>query len=223
MTPRRPSPARPGARPGARPRKAAASSATSGPAVQPRRATADNRPATGTRPAPEHAVLRLGGADGLPVPLRALALGVVLLLAFVVTFPSLRGYLAQQAQYDALTERIAQAKATSTALEQELQQWQDEDYVKAQARERLSYVMPGETTYVVVGADKLTSTTSAAATTSDGTTHLPWYETLRQSARVAGAVDTGALEPAQQGWSTTTPTTGDTATTGATATSTTTP
>ena len=96
---------------------------------------------------------------------------VVLLGAFVVTFPSLRGYLSQQAQYDAIVKELDRARATSATLEAELAQWQDDDYVRSQARERLSYVMPGETTYVVVGAEQFEDEAEHARV-------LAWYQAL---------------------------------------------
>ena len=153
-------------------------------------------------------MLRLGGPDGIAVSARVLILAVVLLFAFVITFPALRGYLSQQAQYDAVVRQLEEARATSTALESELAQWDDEAYVRAQARERLAYVMPGETTYVVVGAeqfeDKRGHDADAAAQTEAGS---PWYSVLRESAEVAGATDEAlAPEESQRGWSTSVPT-----------------
>ena len=155
---------------------------------------------------PQHTVLRLGGPDGVAVPARVLVLVLVLLGAFVVTFPSLRGYLHQQAQYDAVVDEIASAKATSTALEQDLADWNDDDYVKAQARERLSYVMPGDTTYVVVGAQAYEDGSASDGGSASDTATGPWYDTLRESARVAGEDGEQTTDPAQRGWSTAVPT-----------------
>ncbi|VEG29690.1 FtsB family cell division protein [Actinomyces howellii] len=153
----------------------------------------------------------------MAVPGRALVLALVLLLAFVVVFPSLRGYLSQRAQYDAVLDEIAQAQATSTALEAELARWQDDDYVRTQARERLSYVMPGETTYVVVGADEVERAAQAEQEAAS-VEERPWYELLRESTRAAGGEEPeqAAVDPAQQGWTPQTPTPAPTTTPGAT-------
>ncbi|QPL05669.1 MULTISPECIES: FtsB family cell division protein [Actinomyces] len=218
MSPRRPTPARPGSRPGARPsgrpasRAAAPAPGRSGdkpatPRATPRART--TRPEAAVSPGLEHVVLRVGGADGVAVPARVLIIALVLLGAFIVTFPSLRGYLSQRAQYDAVLHQIDEAEAVSTALEAELAKWQDDDYVRSQARERLSYVMPGETTYIVVGADDVEQeqTASASTSTASADTTPPWYEIVRESARVAGQTGQAApTEPAQQGWSTAVPT-----------------
>src|SRR3954470_23282612 len=54
---------------------------------------------------------------------------------------------ALQAQTKAQQERVAQLRSQE-------RRWADPSYVKQQARLRLHYAMPGETTYVVLGKDK---------------------------------------------------------------------
>ncbi|WP_454932676.1 FtsB family cell division protein [Actinomyces oricola] len=210
MTPRRPPNARPGTRPGRR--------GASGPGRAKERETTTARPRRkeseetqpSTAPArvggEERTMLRVGGAQGMLIPVRALVLLLVLLGAFVITFPSVRGYLAQRAQYDAVVSDLTQAKASATAYEEELAKWQDDNYVRTQARQRLAYVMPGETTYVVVGAQSVEDAAEAAA--SNNERRRPWYEVLRESSRVAGQAqeEPPSDDPAQQGWSTTAPT-----------------
>ena len=211
MTPRRPAPARPGTRPGARrttrttPRQGPEPQAASPDVASP----SSPDPAADRGEATEHNTVRMVGTDGLAAPTtHAISLVVVLLLAFVVTFPSLRGYLSQRARYDAVVSDIARAQATSAALEEELALWQDDDYVKSRARERLAYVMPGETTYVVVGADRFRNDAASSATSADASEHRPWYEVVRESARVAGGAEQSsepAADPAQRSRATTTP------------------
>lgn len=225
MSPRRPVPARPGARPPGRgqrsARQAARPQAARTRVSEEAGATTDAQEAPASPGVPrdaepsaprvtergQYTVVRLGAPDGhtMTVPARAIVLALVLLGAFVVVFPALRGFLAQQAQYDALTHQLAEARATSTALEQELAKWDDDDYVRSQARERLYYVMPGETTYVVVGADKLEERTSQQEAAAQAQSR-PWYERLAESAEVAGASGQREPEANQQGWSTAIPT-----------------
>ena len=183
MTPRRPSSSQSGTRRvagGARPRQVpaerAASAAGSG--------AGSSRSRSGALPttAPERAL-----------PPRVVILAVVCLLAFVVVFTSLRAYLSQQAQYDAVVDRIREASDTSTALENELAQWKDDTYVRSQVRERLGYVMPGDTSYVVVGADSMKQTETGGGA-STGSQDGPWYQRLRDSSRAAG--QSGSTAPA---------------------------
>ena len=204
MTPRRPAPARPGARPGARRTTRTTPRQSPEPQAAPPDVASLSSPdlAADRGEATEHNTVRMVGTDGLAAPTHAISLVVVLLLAFVVTFPSLRGYLSQRARYDAVVSDIARAQATSAALEEELALWQDDDYVKSRARERLAYVMPGETTYVVVGADQFEDAAPSGTTGAGSAEHRPWYEVVRESARVAGGTEaaptTPAADPAEQ-------------------------
>ena len=181
MTPRRPTSSKSGTRRvarGARPRQVPAGRAAS--------STGSASGSAGSEP------------EGLPttapervLPPRVVTLAVVCLLAFVVVFTSLRAYLSQQAQYDAVVAKIKEASDTSTALENELAQWKDDTYVRAQVRERLGYVMPGDTSYVVVGADSMKEAEASGGATP-GSPDAPWYEKLRDSSRAAGQANSTA-------------------------------
>ena len=173
MTPRRPASSQSGTRRvsrGARPRQVPAE----------RTASSSGSGSAGSEP------------EGLPttvpervLPPRIVTLAVVGLLAFVVVFTSLRAYLSQQAQYDAVVAKIKEASDTSTALEDELAQWKDDTYVRAQVRERLGYVMPGDPSYVVVGADTVKQPSAGGEATQDSQ-DVPWYQALRESSQAAG-------------------------------------
>ena len=132
------------------------------------------------------------------LPPRIVTLAVVGLLAFVVVFTSLRAYLSQQAQYDAVVAKIKEASDTSTSLENELAQWKDDTYVRAQVRERLGYVMPGDTSYVVVGADSVKQPGASGGATQ-GSQGVPWYQTLKESAQAAGQTEDKADRASQDG------------------------
>ena len=76
---------------------------------------------------------------------------VLVLAVLAVSYASsMKAYLEQRAHIEDLKEDIAQTSATIDVLEREKRRWNDEAYVRAQARERFGYVMPGETAYVVL-------------------------------------------------------------------------
>jgi cell division protein FtsB len=133
-----------------------------------------------------------------------MVLGVVCLFAFVLVFPTFRAYLAQDAQNALLRRQVAAAQAGNDNLAAELARWDDQAYVVAQARERLAYVLPGETAFRVVDPQSAppvstgapTHGADAAALAADGTTR-PWYTTLWGSVQVAGA--TGGTAAGENG------------------------
>jgi len=121
------------------------------------------------------------GRPGRPtVSWRVVVLMVVLTLALAVILPSLRAYSRQRDRLIELRAEVAAARTEVSGLEAELARWDDPRYVIAQARERLSYVMPGETPYRVIDPETVTGSpqqpdTSVAPTTTDA---RPWYVIL---------------------------------------------
>ncbi len=90
---------------------------------------------------------------GLRVTRRAMVLGLVIVVLALSYGGSLQIYLGQQHDLAVAEQQIRDRTAQAADLETELDRWNDPDYVRAQARARLGWVMPGETGYRVVGAD----------------------------------------------------------------------
>jgi cell division protein FtsB len=133
---------------------------------------------------------------------RAMVMGVVGLLAFVLVYPTLHSYLAERAEVDQLRAQVAAATAANDDLRADLARWDDPAYVAAQARERLSFVMPGETAFRVVDPDSISADGTVVAEPDDddglvGSTR-PWYLRVWDSVEQAGAADdaSGATGPA---------------------------
>nr|WP_297416323.1 septum formation initiator family protein [uncultured Nocardioides sp.] len=63
---------------------------------------------------------------------------------------SMRAYLEQRAHLEALETQIAQSEADIKALEREKERWEDPAFVRAQARERFGWVLPGEIGFQVI-------------------------------------------------------------------------
>lgn len=132
----------------------------------------------------------------------------MILVAFVVLAPTFRAYVTQQEQLREVNADLASSQAQAEALAAELEQWQDDDYVRAQARERFNYVEPGETSYrvvdpeTVVGEDPIADLTAQAQQAASGLTtgaRGPWYVTVWDSVQIAGAAqDQAAQDEAAQ-------------------------
>ena len=127
-----------------------------------------------------------------------MVLGVVLLAGFSLLFPTVRAYLGQRAELDALAADVAASEQRAADLRAELDRWDDPAYVAAQARERLSYVMPGETSYRVIDPEIVQDEVSAVEGDSGagprvptGADVAPWYTSVWESVRIAGEAEVG--------------------------------
>ncbi|GAB3280853.1 hypothetical protein GCM10027449_21840 [Sinomonas notoginsengisoli] len=94
--------------------------------------------------------------DEGPVPARAfsgriIALAVVLVAITIMLAPTVRVFLGQRAEISSLQADIAAKRAEQDSLRQSIGRWEDQNYVKQQARDRINMVMPGETAYWVFG------------------------------------------------------------------------
>ena len=118
-------------------------------ATRPRR-----QPATETEPeAPAtiigSTVLPARLRRGLGITQRAFVLIVVVIVLLVSYMTTLRVHFNQQYQIAQTRAQIQAHEDAISTLEDEIARWQDPEYVKIQARERLGYVTPGETPYQV--------------------------------------------------------------------------
>ena len=117
---------------------------------------------------------------------RPLALITIIFIFTLTLAPPIKNYFTQRAQISALKSQVATDR---TALEQaraELSTWQDPNYVKSQARERLHFVMPGERQYIVTGSEITQAepqTTQVAKQLPEG---APWYTKLIASVTESG-------------------------------------
>ena len=106
---------------------------------------------------------------------RTFSLVAVFFIFALVLAPPIQNYFTQRAQINSLRAQVDGDRAALEAARIELTRWQDPDYVKAQARERLHFVMPGERQYIVTGTpngDGEVTGNIVADQLEDG---APWY------------------------------------------------
>jgi hypothetical protein len=115
---------------------------------------------------------------------------VLVLAVLTISYASsMRAYLQQRAHISDLKSQIAQREASIDDLEREKRRWHDPAYVQAQARERFGYLMPGETSYVVLGEDGKPLESQSTLTdpaTVDQHAPTPWWTTGWRSVQLAG-------------------------------------
>ncbi|WP_329367543.1 FtsB family cell division protein [Streptomyces sp. NBC_01483] len=101
---------------------------------------------------------------------RAALLALVLCSLIVALAYPIRQYVSQRAGIADLERQQEQARARVEQLRDLKARWQDDAYAKQQIRERLHYVMPGETGYVVIDPDA-----AKQSRTNLGAAARPWY------------------------------------------------
>jgi type II secretory pathway pseudopilin PulG len=100
--------------------------------------------------------------------------------------PPVKHYFTQRAQISALKSQLSADNVALQKARDELLLWQDPDYIKTQARERLHFVLPGERQYIVTEGettDSQNGTTKIASALTDG---QPWYARLIASISETG-------------------------------------
>ncbi len=84
---------------------------------------------------------------------RLVVLALVLGICILMVLPVARNYFNQRSNLKALENDLAARQEQNEDLQNQLDRWKDDKYVIAQARERLTFVMPGEKPYRVMDAE----------------------------------------------------------------------
>jgi cell division protein FtsB len=117
---------------------------------------------------------------------------VLVLVLSVLTISyasSLKAYFQQHSQIQDLRARIASSESDIHRLEAEKAKWNDPAYVREQARARFGYLMPGQTSYVVIGEDGKPLAPQSTLTdprTTTSSTPTAWWTTEWRSVELAG-------------------------------------
>ena len=117
---------------------------------------------------------------------RVLALSAIFFILALTIAPPVKHYFTQRAQISALKAQLSADNSALQKAREELTLWQDPEYIKSQARERLHFVLPGERQYIVTDGQTNTSqngSTQIASSLADG---HPWYSRLIASISETG-------------------------------------
>ncbi|GLP66599.1 hypothetical protein TUSST3_32190 [Streptomyces sp. TUS-ST3] len=104
---------------------------------------------------------------------RAALLALVLCTLVVALAYPIRQYVSQRAEIADLQREKAQAAERVEKLRDLKARWQDDAYAEQQIRQRLHYVMPGETGFIVVDPDA-----AKQSRTDLGAADRPWYSNV---------------------------------------------
>jgi cell division protein FtsB len=114
-----------------------------------------------------------------------LALAVVMVAITIMLAPTVKIFIDKRAEIAALQSDIADSKSDQDNLKRQVSRWQDPNYVKQQARDRINMVMPGETGYWVFGSDLPAGATGSqpSAAERQDPAEVPWVDSLWESIR----------------------------------------
>jgi cell division protein FtsB len=116
-----------------------------------------------------------------------LMVGLVLLLALTLAGP-VRGFLDGRAQLAQLAAEGSAQQQRIRVLQAQVARQSDPAYLARQARERLTYVLPGDRLVVVVdGTTAAGDAGTLPSTSARGTAARPWYTGLMDSIGTADA------------------------------------
>ena len=97
---------------------------------------------------------------------------VIATLVVALSMPA-RAWFSQRSQIAALRSDVDAAQQRVADLQLQVQRWKDPNFVAAEARRRLHFVLPGEVGYVTLGGPP-----AAAAAGATGAPAATWYTSL---------------------------------------------
>jgi hypothetical protein len=117
-------------------------------------------------------------------------LGAVAVMLALLILPYFQKWLIQRSQIESARAAVSQSKRDVATLAAQRARWSDDNYVKAQARARLNYVMPGDTNFVMVNPGPEPSQTpptdrNQPSPSAPAPRNRPWFADIWLSAQVA--------------------------------------
>lgn len=131
---------------------------------------------------------------GFRVPGFTVVMLGLLVIAVLVLAPTLSSVLEQRQQLADLQASVDRQQQQVDELREQRARWDDPSYIRAQARDRLLYVMPGETSYLVIddGAPSVAPEDATPISSEVQRTRDDWARSLLASIVTAGLTETPA-------------------------------
>lgn len=116
---------------------------------------------------------------------RWIVLGSLSLLLAMMLVPAGTAWYDQRQRLETLNEQVAAQEANVDKLQRERDLWETDEYVEAQARQRLKFVKPGERTYTVIDSEGDAPDVDPETGAVRAPTTQPWYEQVSSSVSAA--------------------------------------
>jgi cell division protein FtsB len=131
-------------------------------------------------------------------PVLSLVIALLIVLAGLTQLlATVHTYATNVSELNSLRAQESSLRQKKEDLENDISRWNDKAYVVSQARERLGFIFPGETSVMVLNVEKANGSSGSAngdsetkdedssATSSGESQTLPWYEELQYSFKQA--------------------------------------
>lgn len=115
------------------------------------------------------------------------ALTGTLVLVAVMMGGTVKAWFEQRSEIAALHDQVTSQRAEVKTLQEEQARWSDKAYVEQQARQRLKFVRPGETSYTVIDPHTETPRQVEGMASASVSDDVPWYGKLWSSIGAADA------------------------------------
>jgi cell division protein FtsB len=135
--------------------------------------------------------LWLGSVRISGVTILALAL---VILGVGILGPQINVLVEQRRDVADLEQLVREKEMAIDDLEKQRARWEDPAYIRAQARERLFYVMPGEISFIVISDVPIVERPLEKPSTAVQSTESDWVRGLFNSVMVAGLSDATPAE-----------------------------
>lgn len=122
-----------------------------------------------------------------------LVLGL-LIVAIMVLAPGLRIFVEQRNELADLRAQVSIQQEQVAQMEAERARWDDPSYLRAQARDRLFFVMPGDVSYLVINDVVVEQESTQPVSKTIQVTDTDWVKSMFNSVMVAGL----STEPADK-------------------------
>ncbi|WP_308283205.1 FtsB family cell division protein [Bifidobacterium pluvialisilvae] len=109
---------------------------------------------------------------------------IIVVLGSIQLISTFHTYALNLAELNALRNQESQLIAKKAKLDNDIERWDDDAYVTAQARERLGFVFPGERSVRILHPEAVTGKTGDTENQgqqSTGEQTLPWYKDMFSS------------------------------------------
>ncbi|MDP3972172.1 MAG: septum formation initiator family protein [Candidatus Nanopelagicales bacterium] len=110
-------------------------------------------------------------------------IGLALIAVVLLAMPA-REFLGQRAAISTMEQQVGERQARVEQLQRDVENWDDPEFVRGQARSRLHYVLPGEVGYIVLEAEGREDEIKSTAV-DQSPAKRPWFTNLWRSVQGA--------------------------------------